>query len=163
MNFPLSIYAGICFEQNYSEIDGDSASSSELYALLSAIGELPIRQDIAVTGSVNQMGLLQPVGGINEKIAGFYHTCLRCGLTGRQGVIIPRQNVKSLVLSHDVEEAVRDGMFHIYAISDIEEGMEIMTGLSSGKRNAKGVFPAGTFNRRIEDRLKNLYENGKSS
>ena len=163
MNFPLSIYAGICFEQNYSEIDGDSASSSELYALLSAIGELPIRQDIAVTGSVNQMGLLQPVGGINEKIAGFYHTCLRCGLTGRQGVIIPRQNVKSLVLSHDVEEAVRDGMFHIYAISDIEEGMEIMTGLPSGKRNAKGVFPAGTFNRRIEDRLKKLYENGKSS
>lgn len=162
-SFPLSIYAGICFEQNYSEIDGDSASSSELYALLSAIGEIPVRQDIAVTGSVNQMGLLQPVGGINEKITGFYHTCLKCGLTGRQGVIIPRQNIKSLVLPLEVEEAIRDGSFHIYAISTIEEGMEIMTGLPSGKRGARGLYPAGSFERKIEDRLRRLYESGKSS
>lgn len=163
MNFPLSIYAGICFEQNYSEIDGDSASSSELYALLSAIGEIPVRQDIAVTGSVNQMGLLQPVGGINEKITGFYHTCLTCTLTGRQGVIIPVQNIRNLILPEEVEDAIKKGLFHIYAVSDIEEGMEIMTGLPSGKRNAKGVFPPGSFNRLIEDRLKKLFEKGKSS
>ena len=163
MNFPLSIYAGICFEQNYSEIDGDSASSSELYALLSAIGEIPVRQDIAVTGSVNQMGLLQPVGGINEKVSGFYHSCRRVGYTGRQGIIIPRQNLKNLILPREVEEAVKEGSFHIWAVSDIEEGMEIMTGLSSGQRNARGIFPSGSFNRRIEDRLKKLYESGKSS
>ena len=163
MNFPLSIYAGICFEQNYSEIDGDSASSSELYALLSAIGELPVRQDIAVTGSVNQMGLLQPVGGINEKVSGFYHSCRRVGYTGRQGIIIPRQNLKNLILPREVEEAVKEGSFHIWAVGDIEEGMEIMTGLPSGRRNARGIFPAGSFNRRIEDRLKKLYESGKSS
>lgn len=160
-SFPLSIYAGICFEQNYSEIDGDSASSSELYALLSAVGEIPVRQDIAVTGSVSQMGQLQPVGGINEKITGFYRTCLRCGLTGRQGVIIPRQNIRSLILPYEVEEAVRDGRFHIYAVSSIEEGMEIMTGLPAGSRNARGVFTPGSFNRMIEDRLKKLYESGK--
>lgn len=162
-SFPLSIYAGICFEQNYSEIDGDSASSSELYALLSAIGEIPVRQDIAVTGSVNQMGFLQPVGGINEKITGFWRTCRRCGLTGRQGVIIPRQNIKSLVLPREVESALEEGSFHIWAVSDIEEGMEIMTGLPSGKRNARGIFPPGTFNRKIEDRLRKLYESGKSN
>ena len=160
-SFPLSMYAGICFEQNYSEIDGDSASSSELYALLSAVGEIPVRQDIAVTGSVSQMGQLQPVGGINEKITGFYRTCLRCGLTGRQGVIIPRQNIRSLILPYEVEEAVRDGRFHIYAVSSIEEGMEIMTGLPAGSRNARGVFTPGSFNRMIEDRLKKLYESGK--
>ncbi|HKL58674.1 MAG TPA: AAA family ATPase, partial [Sphaerochaeta sp.] len=105
--FPLSIYAGIAFEQSYAEIDGDSASSSELYALLSAIGELPVRQDIAVTGSVNQMGMIQPVGGINEKIEGFYRTCLTTGLSGKQGVIIPIQNVRNLIISYEVLEAIR--------------------------------------------------------
>ena len=125
------------------------------------MGEIPVRQDIAVTGSVSQMGQLQPVGGINEKITGFYRTCLRCGLTGRQGVIIPRQNIRSLILPYEVEEAVRDGRFHIYAVSSIEEGMEIMTGLPAGSRNARGVFTPGSFNRMIEDRLKKLYESGK--
>lgn len=161
--FPLSIYAGLCFEQNYSEVDGDSASSSELYALLSAIGELPVRQDIAITGSVNQMGILQPVGGINEKIAGFWKTCRTCGLTGTQGVIIPKQNVKSLILSEEIEEDIRDGRFHIWALSTIEEGMELLTGLKAGARDRKGNFPLNSFNRIIEDRLKRLYESGKGS
>ena len=162
-SFPLSIYAGLCFEQNYSEVDGDSASSSELYALLSAIGELPVRQDIAITGSVNQMGLLQPVGGINEKITGFWKTCKSCGLTGTQGVVIPKQNIKSLILSNEVEEDIKEGRFHIWALSTIEEGMELLTGLKAGVRDRKGVFPLNSFNRIIEDRLKKLYESVKGS
>ncbi len=161
--FPLSIYAGICFEQNYSEVDGDSASSSELYALLSAIGEIPVRQDIAVTGSVNQMGVLQPVGGINEKITGFWKTCRSNGLTGTQGVVIPKQNIKSLLLSPQIEEDIRRGAFHIWALSSIEEGMELLTGLKKGERDRKGNFTNGSFNRLIEDRLKALYEAGKGS
>ncbi len=161
--FPLSMYAGICFEQNYSEVDGDSASSSELYALLSAIGEIPVRQDIAVTGSVNQMGVLQPVGGINEKITGFWKTCRSSGLTGTQGVVIPKQNIKSLLLSPQIEEDIRRGAFHIWALSSIEEGMELLTGLKKGERDRKGNFTNGSFNRIIEDRLKALYEAGKGS
>jgi len=161
--FPLSMYAGLCFEQNYSEIDGDSASSSELYALLSAIGELPINQGIAITGSVNQMGLLQPVGGINEKITGFYKSCKATGFTGSQGVIIPKQNVRSLILPREIENAVKDGIFHIYALGTIEEGMSLLTGMKPGARNSKGTFPVGSFNRKIEDRLRKLYEAGKSN
>lgn len=162
-SFPLSVYAGICFEQNYSEVDGDSASSSELYALLSAIGELPVRQDIAVTGSVNQMGILQPVGGINEKITGFWKTCLTCGLTGKQGVIIPRSNIKSLILPREIEEAIQRGDFHIWALSDVEEGMELLTGMKASERDRKGNFASGSFNRQIEDRLRRLYEAGKGN
>ena len=154
--FPLSLYAGICFEQSYAEVDGDSASSAELYALLSAIGEIPIRQDIAITGSVNQMGQLQPVGGINEKIEGFYNACLTSGLTGKQGVIIPKQNISSLILPYEVEDAVNAGAFHIYSISEIDEGFELISGLKAGERNMKGQFPAGSFNRMIEDSLKRL-------
>ena len=155
-SFPLSIYAGICFEQSYAEVDGDSASSSELFALLSAIGELPVRQDIACTGSVNQLGDIQPVGGINEKITGFFEICCRMGLTGRQGVIIPRQNIKSLVLPDNVVKAVEERKFHIYPISTIDEGMEILTLRESGERNSKGQFPVDSANRIIEDRLKRL-------
>ena len=162
-NFPLSIYAGICFEQNYCEIDGDSASSSELYALLSAIGEIPIRSDIGVTGSVNQMGFLQPVGGINEKIIGFYKTCKTCGLTKTQGVIIPKQNLKTLILDYEVEEAIKRKEFHIWALSTIEEGFELLSGLESGKRDKKGNYPNGTFNRIIENSLKKLYQVGQSN
>ena len=161
--FPLSVYAGICFEQSYSEVDGDSASSSELFALLSAIGNLPVRQDIAVTGSVNQLGDIQPVGGINEKICGFFDICQVTGLTGRQGVIIPRQNIKSLILPGKIVQAVTDRKFHIYPISSIDEGMEILTLRPSGTRNAKGNFPPDTVNRIIEDRLKKLYELSKPS
>ena len=127
-SFPLSIYAGIAFEQSYAEVDGDSASSSELFALLSAIGELEVRQDIAVTGSVNQMGEIQPVGGINEKIEGFFHTCRSLGLTGKQGVIIPYQNVTNLILSYEILQAIKDRTFFIYPIRTIEEGMRILTG-----------------------------------
>ena len=160
-SFPLSIYAGICFEQSYAEVDGDSASSSELFALLSAIGELPVRQDIAVTGSVNQMGDIQPVGGINEKISGFFSICQKMGLTGKQGVVIPKQNVKSLILPDNIVQAIKEGKFHIYPISTIDEGMEILTLRPSGERNIKGNFPQNTLNRIIEDRLKKLYELSK--
>lgn len=157
-NFPLSIYSGICFEQSYAEIDGDSASSSELYALLSAIGDVPIRQDIAVTGSVNQMGELQPVGGINEKIMGFYALCERRGLTGHQGVIIPDKNIENLVLPDSIIEAVRDRKFHIYPARTINEGMQILSHRQAGERNSKGLFPVHSINRLIENRLKHLYE-----
>ncbi len=160
-SFPLSIYAGICFEQSYAEVDGDSASSSELFALLSAIGELPVRQDIAVTGSVNQMGDIQPVGGINEKIAGFFSICQKMGLSGKQGVVIPKQNVKSLILPDSIVAAIKEGKFHIYPISTIDEGMEILTLRPSGERNQKGNFPQNTLNRIIEDRLRKLYELSK--
>lgn len=155
-SFPLSIYAGICFEQSYAEVDGDSASSSELFALLSAIGELEVRQDIACTGSVNQLGDIQPVGGINEKITGFFEICSRRGLTGRQGVIIPRQNIRSLVLPENVVKAVEQKRFHLYPISTIDEGMEILTLRESGVRNSKGNFPADSANRLIEDNLRKL-------
>ena len=159
--FPLSVYAGICFEQSYAEVDGDSASSAELFALLSAIGELPVRQDIAVTGSVNQLGDIQPVGGINEKIAGFFAICELMGLTGRQGVIIPKQNIKTLILPEKVLNAIEKGKFHIYPISTIDEGMEILTLRPSGRRNVKGNFPPDTVNHIIENRLRKLYELSK--
>lgn len=155
-NFPLSIYSGICFEQSYAEVDGDSASSSELYALLSAIGDLPIRQDIAVTGSVNQTGEIQPVGGINEKITGFFRICQERELTGHQGVIIPRQNIRNLILPSEVLEAISARKFHIYPISSIDEGMQILTLRKAGTRSSKGQFPPNTINRIIEDRLKQL-------
>ncbi len=156
--FPLSIYSGICFEQSYGEIDGDSASSSELYALLSAIGEIPIKQNIAVTGSVNQMGELQPVGGINEKITGFYKVCKAIGKVVHPGVIIPYQNKKNLILPYHIIEAIEKKEFHIYPVHTIDEGMCVLADRPSGERNQKGVFPIDTINRAIEDRLKILYD-----
>ncbi len=155
-DFPLSLYAGICFEQSYGSVDGDSASSAELYALLSAIGRFPVRQDIAVTGSVNQMGELQPVGGINEKIQGFFNACSACTLTGTQGVIIPYQNKDSLILPYRIEDAIENGSFHIWTISSIDEGLELLSGLKMGERDRKGNYPLHTINRAIEDELKNL-------
>jgi lon-related putative ATP-dependent protease len=157
-NFPLSIYSGICFEQSYGEIDGDSASSSELYALLSAIGEIPIRQNIAVTGSVNQMGELQPVGGINEKITGFYRVCKAIGNVSHPGVIIPYQNKKNLILPYEVIDAIERKEFHIYPVHTIDQGMSVLAERPAGERNQKGVFPIDTLNRAIEDRLKVLYD-----
>ncbi len=156
--FPLSIYSGICFEQSYGEIDGDSASSSELYALLSAIGELPIRQNIAVTGSVNQMGELQPVGGINEKIVGFFRVCKGLGNVKHPGVIIPFQNIRNLILPAEIIREIEAKRFHIYPAHTIDEGMSVLTERPSGERNQKGLFPVDSFNRTIEDRLKYLYE-----
>ena len=154
--FPLSLYAGICFEQSYAEVDGDSASLGELYALLSAIADIPIRQDIAVTGSVSQMGALQPVGGINEKIQGFFNACSISELTGSQGVMIPVQNISSLILPRNIEKAIDEGMFHIYAISEVDDGIELLTGMKSGKRDRKGSFPLQSFNRRVEEGLRDL-------
>ena len=156
--FPLSIYSGICFEQSYGEVDGDSASSSELYALLSAIGELPVRQNIAVTGSVNQMGELQPVGGINEKIIGFFRVCKTLKDVKHPTVIIPYQNVRNLILPSEVIDAIAAREFHIYPVRTIDEGMSVLTDRPSGERNQKGQFPVDSFNRVIENRLKHLYE-----
>ncbi|MDR3200989.1 MAG: AAA family ATPase [Spirochaetales bacterium] len=155
-SFPVSIRASICFEQSYIEVDGDSASSAEMYALLSSIGEFPLRQDIAVTGSVNQMGGIQPVGGVSEKIEGFYEVCRKTGLSGKQGVIIPRLNIEGLILSAAVQKALREGMFHVYAVSTVDEGLEILAGLPAGKRNARGGFPGRSVNGKVMRRLKEM-------
>jgi ATP-dependent Lon protease len=155
-NRPLSITASISFEQSYSGIDGDSASSTEIYALLSSLSGLPIKQQYAVTGSVNQKGDIQPIGGVNEKIEGFFEVCRKRGLTGGQGVLIPVQNVSDLMLSSRVVEAVQDGRFHIHAVSRIEEGIEILTGVAAGARNSKGRYPAGTVFGKVERRLEAL-------
>ena len=155
-DFPLSINASIGFEQSYVEIDGDSASSTEIYVLLSAIGSLPLRQDIAVTGSVNQFGQIQPVGGISEKIEGFHATCTLMGLTGKQGVLIPRTNIQNLILSRDVQDAVETGTFHIYAIDTVDEGIEILTGIPAGERGKDGHFPKNTVNGIVERRLRQM-------
>lgn len=155
-SFPLSVNASVAFEQSYVEVDGDSASSTEIYVILSAIAEIPLRQDIAVTGSVNQMGQIQPVGGISEKVEGFYEICRKMGLTGTQGIIIPRQNLPNLILTPAVQQAVADGSFHIYTVQTIDEGLEILTGLSAGKRSAKGTYPTGSVNGRVERRLREM-------
>ncbi|HQG46022.1 MAG TPA: hypothetical protein PLG50_10220 [bacterium] len=150
---PLSINASLCFEQSYGGIDGDSASSAEIYALLSRLADLPIRQDLAVTGSVNQNGEIQPIGGVNEKIEGFYEICRMRGLTGSQGVIIPKQNVPDLMLKNDLIEAARAGQFVIYAVERIEEGIEILTGMPAGVRDAHGLYPPETIFGRVDARL----------
>jgi len=143
---PLSLSASVCFEQSYSGVDGDSASSTEIYALLSALSGVPIRQEMAVTGSVNQQGDVQPIGGVNQKIEGFYDVCRLKGLTGTQGVLIPAENVDDLMLRDDVIEAVAKGQFHIYPVATIEQGIEILTGAPAGKRNASGKFePESVF------------------
>ncbi len=160
---PLSLSASLVFEQSYTGIDGDSASSAELYALLSDLAGIPIKQGLAVTGSVNQRGEVQAIGGVNEKIEGFFDVCrlMPGGLTGEQGVIIPRTNARHLMLRHDVVEAVREGRFHIYAVSTIDEGIEVLTGVPAGVRGPDGAFPEGTVNRRVEDRLRLFAEQGR--
>ncbi|MDR7428062.1 MAG: AAA family ATPase [Armatimonadota bacterium] len=155
---PLSLSATLTFEQSYDEVEGDSASSTELYTLLSELSGAPIDQGIAVTGSVNQRGEIQPIGGVNEKIEGFYYVCKAVGLTGRQGVIIPRQNVRNLMLRDEVVEAVREGRFHIWAVGTVEEGLEILTGLTAGEADAEGRYPEGTINGRVARRLEALAE-----
>ncbi|MGI6586523.1 MAG: Lon protease family protein [Lutisporaceae bacterium] len=143
-DFPLTISASICFEQLYDGVEGDSASSTELYALLSSLSELPIKQYIAVTGSVNQKGEIQPIGGVNEKIEGFFYTCKARGLKGNEGVMMPWQNVANLMLKDEVIEAVREGRFHIYPVKTIDEGIEILTGMASGTRDESGNYPENT-------------------
>jgi predicted ATP-dependent protease len=155
---PLSVAASLCFEQSYEGIDGDSASSTELYALLSSLSGIPIRQGIAVTGSVNQNGQIQPIGGVNQKIEGFFDVCKAQGLTGKQGVMIPVQNLKNLMLRGDLVEAVAAGQFRIYAVSTIDEGIEILTGYPAGVRDDRGKFKEGTINYLVESRLKEFAE-----
>src|SRR5207302_3024662 len=138
---PLAMTASICFEQSYSGIDGDSASSTELYALLSALSDLPVRQDLAVTGSVDQRGTVQAIGGANEKIEGFYRVCKAVGLTGSQGVLVPRSNIPNLLLDRETGQAIERGEFHIYPVDAIDRGIEILTGVSAGS-----VTEAGTIN-----------------
>ncbi|MGH9204237.1 MAG: Lon protease family protein, partial [Vicinamibacterales bacterium] len=143
---PLSINASVTFEQTYEEVEGDSASSTELYALLSDLAGRPIDQGIAVTGSVNQKGEIQPIGGVNEKIEGFYYVCKTLGLTGRQGVVIPHQNLRNLMLNDEVTAAIREGRFHIWAVRTIDEGIEILTRTPAGEADAEGRYPEGTVN-----------------
>jgi lon-related putative ATP-dependent protease len=155
---PLALSASLVFEQTYGEVEGDSASSTELYALLSALADAPVRQSFAVTGSVNQHGEIQAIGGVNEKIEGFFDVCRKRGLSGEQGVLIPAANVKHLMLRRDVIEAVRNGQFRIYPVTTIDEGIEILTGVSAGTRDANGLFPDGTINQRVEVRLLTMSE-----
>jgi ATP-dependent Lon protease len=153
---PLSMSASVAFEQSYSGVDGDSASSTEIYAILSELSGLPLRQDIAVTGSVNQKGEIQPIGGANQKIEGFFEVCKAKGLTGEQGVIIPHQNVDDLMLNPEVVRAVKAGEFHVYPVQAIDEGIEILTGVAAGKKGKDGTYPEGTVNNLVDSRLNEL-------
>jgi len=153
---PLTLSTSICFEQSYEGVEGDSASFTELAAILSSLAGVPIKQGIAVTGSINQKGEIQPIGGVNQKIEGFFDVCKAKGLTGEQGVIIPHQNVKNLMLKREVIEAVKEGKFHIYAIENVDQGMEILTGLEAGERLPDGTYPEGTLNYLVDKRLKEL-------
>ena len=153
---PLSLSASLCFEQSYSGIEGDSASCAELYTLLSALADLPLRQDIAVTGSVNQRGQVQPIGGVNEKVEGFFEVCKQKGLTGSQGVLIPGRNLNNLMLDRDVVQAVEDGTFSVYAVDTVEEGIEILTGVQAGNRDPSGAFPAESVFGKVDERLRTM-------
>jgi ATP-dependent Lon protease len=137
-------------------VDGDSASSTELYAILSSLTDLPIRQDIAVTGSINQKGEIQPIGGVNEKIEGFFDVCVARGLKGTEGVIIPRQNVDDLMLKHEVVDEVAAGRFHIYPVGHVDEGISILTGLKAGRRLKSGKYPKGTVNELVRQALSDM-------
>ncbi len=156
LDTPMSLFASLVFEQSYGGVEGDSASSAELYALLSALADLPLRQDLAVTGSVNQHGAVQAIGGVNEKIEGFFDICHARGLTGGQGVIIPQSNVQHLMLRKDVVAACASGQFAIYSAATIEDGIALLTGQPAGKRGEDGLYPSGSVNRRIEDRLRSF-------
>ena len=163
-DIPLCLTASICFEQLYNGVDGDSASSTELYGLLSSLSGIPINQSIAVTGSVNQKGQIQPIGGVNEKIEGYFQICKMRGLNGKHGVMIPVQNVDNLQLDDEIVDAVKNNLFHIYAVSTIEEGIEVLTGVPAGKKDKNGHFPAGTVNYLVYEKLKKyakISENNK--
>lgn len=155
---PLSLNAAIVFEQSYGGVDGDSASSTEYYCLLSAISGIPIKQNIAVTGSINQFGEIQPIGGVNEKIEGFFDVCLHQGLTGDQGVIIPRTNVADLMLREDIVQAVEEGKFTIYAVDTVDDGIEILTGVKAGVMDKHGAYPKGSVNHAVQQGLATFYK-----
>ncbi|MGB8780245.1 MAG: AAA family ATPase [Candidatus Bathyarchaeia archaeon] len=155
---PLSLSARLVFEQNYEGVEGDSASSTELYAILSALSDLPIKQNIAVTGSVNQKGEVQAIGGVNEKIEGFFEVCKAKGFTGKQGVMIPESNVQNLMLKEEVVQAAQQGKFHVYPVKTIDEGIEILTGVKAGQRQEDGSFEKGTVNYKVDKRLGEMAE-----
>jgi predicted ATP-dependent protease len=155
---PLSLSGSLVFEQSYSGVEGDSASTAELFALLSAIADAPLKQSLAVTGSIDQHGHVQAIGAVNEKIEGFFDVCQARGLTGDQGVLIPRSNVQHLMLKQDVVDAVRAGKFHVYPMETVDQGIEILTGMPAGTPDEQGNYPEETFNYRVEARLKELAE-----
>ena len=159
---PIAVYATIAFEQLYEQIEGDSASSTELYVLLSAIADIPLKQEIAVTGSINQHGEIQPIGGVNHKIEGFFEVCKARGLTGSQGVMIPRSNVRHLMLKQEVIDAVRDGKFNIWATETVDQGIEVLTGIPAGEEMADGSYPEGTMHYLVNQRLKSFAETAKA-
>ena len=148
--------ANLCFEQSYGGVDGDSASSTEIYALLSSLSEVPIRQDVAVTGSINQNGEVQAIGGVNHKIEGFYDCCKQIGITGKQGVMIPESNVKDLMLRKDVVNAVKKKKFRIYAVKTIDEGIEVLTGKKAGEKKPDGTYSRNSINFLVDKKLKEL-------
>jgi predicted ATP-dependent protease len=149
---PLALSASVTFEQSYGGVEGDSASAAEIFAILSSLSEYPIRQDLSVTGSVNQHGEIQAIGGVNEKVEGVYEVCKAQGITGKQGVIIPESNVQNLMLKDEVIEAIQKGKFHIYSISTIDEGIEILTGKPAGKKDAKGRYPKNRVNHAAQEK-----------
>jgi lon-related putative ATP-dependent protease len=155
-DYPLSLSASIAFEQSYEGVEGDSASSTELYALLSSLSDVPIKQNIAITGSVNQRGEIQPIGGINQKIEGYFEVCRAVGLTGDQGVMMPFRNLKHLMLRDEVIHAVREGKFHIWAVNTIDEGIGVLTGIEAGKRNDDGTYPEGSINYKVDKCLRDM-------
>ncbi|MGM0365480.1 MAG: AAA family ATPase [Actinomycetota bacterium] len=157
-NKPFNLSARLVFEQSYGGVDGDSASSAELYAILSSLAEAPVKQNIAVTGSINQNGQVQAIGGVNEKVEGFYHVCKAKGLNGKQGVLIPESNTENLMLDQEVTQAVKDGKFHVWAVSNIEEGIEILTGHKAGQKDKEGNYPLDSINYRVEKKIKHYLD-----
>jgi len=157
-HYPLSLSISITFEQSYYGIDGDSASSTELYAILSSLADMPIKQGIAVSGSVNQKGKIQAIGDVNQKVEGFFEVCKERGLTGEQGVMIPKSNTKNLMLKREVLNAVKQKKFHIYQVASVEEGIEILTGVPAGKADKKGNYPQGTVYGAVQKKLKTYLE-----
>ena len=159
---PLSLSSTVCFEQSYDGVDGDSASSTELYAILSSLSEMPIQQGIAVTGSVNQNGEVQAIGGVNQKIEGHYDVCRLKGLTGAQGVMIPRANLRNLMLRPDVVDAVKAGKFHIYAVGTIDEGIEVLTGVPAGRARLGGQLSRGNGQRPGAEKIAAIHRAAKT-
>ncbi|MFP4058400.1 MAG: Lon protease family protein [Candidatus Brocadiia bacterium] len=158
---PITLAASLSFEQHYQEVDGDSASSAELYALLSSLAGLPLRQDIAITGSVNQRGQVQPIGGVSQKVQGYFDVCQARGLTGSQGVLIPQANVKNLMLREETVEAIRQGTFHVWPVETIEQGIELLTGTPAGEMQPDGTYPEGTVNHAVDRRLADFAQQWK--
>ncbi|MBW2200767.1 MAG: ATP-dependent peptidase [Deltaproteobacteria bacterium] len=157
-HYPLSLSISITFEQSYGGVDGDSASSTELYAIISSLSGIPIKQGIAVTGSVNQKGKIQAIGGVNHKVEGFFDVCQAKGLNGKQSVMIPQSNVKNLMLKKEVIDAVEEGKFHLYKVSTVEEGIEILTGVPAGNPDEEGNYPEGTVFGEVQKKLKEYLE-----